>query len=637
MSRNHRSQTDPGVFAVIHRAGGAWRVLVARQAGGSLEVVGTRRFGDADGGAIQAYLQGEKVARVISVVPSSSIVCRTCTLPDAAPAELEQALALQAETHLLGTAEPHRVATAVLEMAPGETSRTGIMVSWPEKAAAAVPPVTLPVTYAPDIAALAAILNGYRPADPLFWVDRTTGSVALALTHASGAVIRATREEGESGAEWAKNATGVLAETAISVGHSGAFAQSLVESHRPRVATLGEQGATLMVPREVVDAIARGVRGSGSTSDWWSEFGVAAGVAIAATGDLASLTVLEADRAVETPTRLTTIGRALAQPRTAFVTALASLVVIAMLPLAASGLRLAILRHRYPDIEERTRAIDRTESFLAMYAALEKQSWSMTKLLADVVSNAPQGIWLDSIRLQHSDETVFVSGRAVGHEGRTATEVIAQMQEIMRDSGLFGEIKLSWDEGTNMGQHEFELFAKVMQPHRRVKYDIDRDFARWSLAQRQDGEAPDEGQGDAPTDVRTGADETIIADATTDESATGEPATGARPRVESPTPRSAPPRRPTSDVPRVGVGDMAEDAADRSDLEDRGLRGPAPGAVPAPLTEAQIGAMTLDEASAALVEVAKAKNRLKRDDDPELFDRLTQEFKLLMARKREGQ
>ena len=49
----------------------------------------------------------------------------------------------------------------------------------------------------------------------------------------------------------------------------------------------------------------------------------------------------------------------------------------------------------------------------------------------------------------------------------------------------------------------------------------------------------------------------------------------------------------------------------------------------------QIAAMTPQEVSKHLTAVAKARNKMKRDDDPELFDRLKKEFDLLMARMRE--
>lgn len=638
MSKSPRSHSDPGVLAILHLAAGRWRGLVASRSNGRLRIIETRRFAAA--GDIGGWLEGQRASRVVTVLPSSSVVCRTCTLPDAAPADLEEALNLQAETHLLGTAEAHRIAVAVLEIAPGESSRTGIIVSWPESAPFSAPELPLPVTYAPDVAALAALLNGYRPAEPIFWADRSTGSVSLALTHAAGAVIRATREDGDTPQEWANSATRVLAETALSVGHSGAFAQSLVESHRRHLGDAGDAGAALLLPGEVIEAVSRAVDGAEATDEWWSEFGIATGVAMAATGELAPLTLLEGARAIEVPSRLDSLVQTLSRPRAAVVTSIVCLLAIALLPLAASGARLAMLRRHYPDIEQRTKAIDQTEAQLAMYSALESQTWSMTKLLADVVSNTPQGIELDSVRLQHTDESVFVSGRAVAHEKRTATEVIAQMQELMRDSGLFGEIKLNWDEPNNFGNHEFELSARVVAPHHRVKYDIDRDFATWTLAQRQSGEEPSEMPAEA-----VAADDSGDAAITTPERLPDR--TPGRPAGATPTDSDSDSdsdagsthdnrsERPSASAPpRTAIGEMAPGTVDPS--IERDTRGPAPGAVPAPLSKAQIDAMTLQEASAALVEVAKAKNRLKRDDDPELYDRLTNEFKMLMARKREG-
>ena len=51
------------------------------------------------------------------------------------------------------------------------------------------------------------------------------------------------------------------------------------------------------------------------------------------------------------------------------------------------------------------------------------------------------------------------------------------------------------------------------------------------------------------------------------------------------------------------------------------------------LTKA-IAALTKEEVPRRLVAVAKAKNKLRREDDPELYDSLTKEFDLLMLRMR---
>ncbi len=56
---------------------------------------------------------------MLGVLPASAVICRTCTLPDAAQDQLEQALALQAEAHLLNEMPDHRQARAVLPMATG--------------------------------------------------------------------------------------------------------------------------------------------------------------------------------------------------------------------------------------------------------------------------------------------------------------------------------------------------------------------------------------------------------------------------------------------------------------------------------------------------------------------------------------
>jgi hypothetical protein len=681
-------QTDAGMVAVVHPAGGTWRVIVAAARNGRPTLVEATELPGSAGAppGLGALLEQHKVARVIGVLPAAGVVCRTCALPNADDEQLEQALALQVEAHLAGVAPEHRMGTAVLPGAPGEPSRSGLMMTWPETVPAPLSSAAFAgrtVTFAPDAAGIAALLDGLRPPNPLLWLDRQHGSVAVTLTHTNGAVFRATREE-PAAPDWAQRISRAVAETALSVGHTGAFAESIVTSHETVLADVAPGASALILPPEIVPAAAPRIEGAPSEAGWWSRFGIAAGVLLAATSELASLTVMRDAPEVERPSRIQSIATALARPRTATMTAIACVVLLALAPAAVSGLRLAVLNLRHPDIVEQTRAVERTTEQLAMYQALEDQAFSVTKVLADIVSNTPRGIQLDMIRVQLADRSFAVSGEAVPIDGRSATEVVALMQDQLRDSRLFSEIRLNWGEPNNFKHYEFEVSARIDSPHWRSPYDVERDFARWTLGQRERGLPP-------PEEGAEGGDETaMLASATT---GTG-PETGVETDPEAPAetdpngggddrPRTRVAERlpPTTRAPAgsgrpggsavktLAPGEDASDAArvataDDPEADDRdpgtrrratvgggaddrtSRRGSAadrtaasgidPSMIPEPLTEEQIKAMTIEEVSAQLIVVAKAKNKIRRDDDPELFDRLKREFDLLMARRREG-
>ena len=135
MTDKTASQHNSTPVAVLHCTGDVVRGLVGTPGPGSCATVTAWQELPADDtDRISAWLDESGAERVLGVLPAAAVVCRTCTLPDAAAEQLEQALALQAEAHLLTEVPDHRRARAVLPMAPGETNRSGILLAWPETA-----------------------------------------------------------------------------------------------------------------------------------------------------------------------------------------------------------------------------------------------------------------------------------------------------------------------------------------------------------------------------------------------------------------------------------------------------------------------------------------------------------------------
>lgn len=617
MSKNQAPQLDTGVLAVLHRVGGTWRVLIASARNGRASVLEAGEFPADKSGEIEARLAANRAGRVICVLPAAGVICRTATLPNAEPEQLQQALRLQAEAHLPADAPAHRTAMTVLPAAPGETSRTGIILTWPQAAKVSAPPVTgRPLTYVPTVAALAALLDGLRPADPLMWLDRADGSLALAITHANGAMFRTTREEATSTEDWKRRVTSVLAETALNAGHTGPFVDALVQREAQTIASVDPDGALLVMPPEIIDAARAQLDGTRADGTWWSTYGIAAGVLLAATGEFAPLTTLLDAPAIEKPSPFLKAGEALSRPRTAVMTVIICLLILGLAPVAASGLRLGILRLRHPHIEEQVRDVEQRKEELAMYAALEKQAWCSSKLLADIVCNTPEGIELEEIRLQRSNNSFSARGEARPHKDRSAKEVVALMQEQLLASRIFDKIDLTWGDPNAYGYYQFDLSAKIEDPHRRQRYEPggDLDYQNWPLADRQRGAGPRIAEETPPPPDR---EPEMLAG---DTSATGaseedDAAAGGSSRFGS--------RRPS--LPgKVTVGNRGEEGnlPDRLDI-------------PEPLTEEQINAMTIEEVRGHLTKVAAAKNYARKSKDDELFERLDNEFQQLMARLKE--
>ena len=642
MKNSTPASSDPGVLAVLHRAGRVWRCLIASTKTQKPVLLASREFPADRIDRLDAWLDEHQAGSVLCVLPAGSVICRVCTLPDAAPDQLEQAMRLQAEAHLLGIASSHRLGMAVLPNAPGETSRTGLILAWPQSSAFEAPPTSRPVTFVPDVAALAAVLNGQRPTDALLWLDRADGSVALGLTHASGAAFRAMREDAESTANWQRSIGRIVAETGLNVGHTGAFVDALVREAQQKAASLKINEAGLFVPRELVAAAANRVQGLSDDAIWWSQYGIAAGALLARTGQLAGLTHMQQAPPREMPSRLKSALDSLSRPRAAAAVVIACAVLLMFGPVAVSGARLALLRLRFGSVAKQLEAATASRNQLAMYRELEKQQvWPMTKLLADITTNAPLGIKLEMIRIEGGKDFA-VSGTAIADsEGHSPMEVVSRFRDNLGKAGLFNEINVSVGNSSNLGIFKFDLSGKVTKPYYSPKYDIALDFGKWTFADRRDGKKP--GAGDAVKTAGSGA--------------AGRPATTA-PAIATTEPTrlvSAPSKDDLVDLSNDPKMDESDDESDPDGDAPRHAPTPrvdpggaggaaAPGQgptdaplpdtryVPPPLSAEQIKSMSKPELRQALASVGKAREISGLDADTKT--RLKEEWDLLLDQMR---
>ena len=629
-----------GVIAILQRAGRQWRGLIGAADDGMPRILAWREFDDARSGQIAEWLAEHGAKRVVGVLPASAVVCRTCSLPDTDGIHLHQALQLQAEAHLLGTAPPHRQATAMLENAPGETNRTGIMLSWPQAAPFELPETGLETTYASDIAALAALLDGNRPDEPLLWLDRSDGSVALAITYAGGVAFRAARELADAEQSWRERVGSVLAETALDAGHTAPFTESLVESLTEQLAGFDPNTAVLIAPQDILRNAQQRVHGAPNEEDWWRTYGVTVGALLAGTDQLAPLTQLRRDAPVEAPSAAQRLLTAMSNKRNATRIVIACLIILALWPLAAAQLRLLALQIRFSDIKVQVVAAQKNETQLEMYRALQQHAWPMTKLLSDIACNTPRGIELQLIDLKHEGNVFSVSGTTKEYEGRSPQEVVAQMQQNLRAGGIFTEIYYSWGDRNNFGAYEFTLSGKVAQPYRTYEYPASLDFSKSTLADRlyKSNTPPVETQAtETSSPSEAPANEALVAKDDPEIEPTVKPEDGNEEPDEMASAASG--RRPSSvrprAIPRPGRNFVPGTAPlSRGDNRSPGGAVPASQNIPEPLSEAQINAMSQAEVDEALGQVATALQRGHPDEATK--DRLKNEFRLLWDRKRAG-
>ncbi|MCH8315868.1 MAG: hypothetical protein IIA64_07830 [Planctomycetes bacterium] len=643
MSEPTNGQPTGGIIGVVQRAGRNWRCLIGQTDTGVPRITAWEEFDASQAGRIPDWLAKHDVQRVVGVLPASAVVCRTCSLPHTDAIQLQQALQLQAEAHLLGTAPPHRQATAVLDNAPGETSRTGIMLSWPQAAPFELPETGLETTYASDIAALAALLDGSRPDEPLLWLDRSDGSVALAITYAGGVAFRAARELADTEQGWNERVGSVLAETALDAGHTAPFTESLVESLTEHLAGFDPNTAVLIAPHNILQSAQQRVHGAPNEEDWWRTYGITVGALLAGTDQLAPLTQLRRDAPVETPSAAQRLLTAMSNKRIATRIVIACLIILALWPLAAARLRLLALQVRFSDIKEYVDAAQKNETQLEMYRALRQHAWPMTKLLSDIACNTPRGIDLQLIDLKHEGDMFSVSGTTKAYEGRSPQEVVAQMQQNLRAGGIFTEIYYSWGDRNNFGAYEFTLSGKVAQPYRTHEYPVSLDFGKWTLRDRlYNGNTP-------PAQAQSTTDTSAPAEAAAGEALAAKDDPEIKPTLKLEDGNEKPDelasaangRRPSSarprPVPRPGSSrSFVPGSAPLSRGNDRSPGGGVPASqnIPEPLSEAQINAMTLPEVTESIGLIARALERSHPDDATKV--RLKNEWNLLWDRKRAG-
>lgn len=646
MSSIEPPQTN--IVAVIHQQGGQWACVAGQPLDANRVSILDARVLDSDS-ELAGWVEQVNAQSVRSIVPSSEVICRTCNLPDSDPDSLEEAIRLQAETQLLGTAPSHRLAVAMLPASTTDAVRTGLILAWPETSPWAAPSLGITPLYTPDVAAIASILGDDRPGNPLVWVDADNRSVAVALCHMQGVQIRALRED-LTEANQSDVIRTIVAETAL----NAELSMERIEDMTANVLS-GLNGTLrqLMLPEAVVDRMRDRIDSDDTLDEAWIDrFGIATGALLATTDDLIALTMLQRDLPKVEPGLLESTTSQLSSMRIAIWLMAAAILIVVFAPLAISGIRLGLLKVAHPSLDYMVQQSERQERQYAMYRALQSEAWPMTKLLADVSNSTPEGIKIETIRLGHG-EPLKISGTATPPAGSDAARLVTDMKDQLESMGVFNDVTLRWDDMDTYGPRTFSIDAHVARPLHRPRYEEDRDFGSYTLAERLYGrEAVAIGK-----EVLASGAPSMTTPSTPAVDRTP-PAQPARPS----TPTLPPPSRPTPPVaenptrpgttPAMPDGAMAQspersedsdsrrgrrpqgrssgDGGSRADSDNRGGNSGAAmtGRIPEMLNQQQVDAMTEAEIRQQLVEVSNARKFARNDQ--ELQEKLTEQFNLLL-------
>jgi hypothetical protein len=616
------NQPESTYLAVVHRTGDVWRGLIVEQGNPDRpRIVDAQEFPDDAAESLTSWITDKQASEVLYVLPASTTVCRTCTLPDAAPEVLEQALRLQAEGHLTEIAPPHRLGMAVLPATPGDPHRSGVILAWPETARFEPPQVEIPAGFAPDVGALAALLNGQRSNEPLMWVDHADGSLAIALPHEKGPALRAIREDTGDQSAWSRNVSRALAETALSVGVHAPAVDALSRDANHKVESLNGRQAALFLSPEVMQSAAERVEDVTRSADWWSKYGVAVGAALARNSKLAGLTRMRQAPSDTSSNMLSGTVNTLSQTRTMIWITVACVLVLMFAPLVISLLRTALISIRYPDLDAQVAVVEHVEKQRQLYEELGDEAWPMTKLLADITANTPVGIELDDIKIMGGD-SFSVSGKARPEGGLSGPELINQMNDDLAATQIFHSIKLDWDNEDSYGNFDITLSGQITNPQRRPRLEIEHDFEKWTLEARVNNDPP-------PGRDREAPDKTAVADRDNQAPA---PSNEQEPALASAAESDAAASGRTRDrTTRNTSPNGTTGASSRSEPTDRGPGSVSPSEMlPRFLTAEQLAALSKPELLAHLQAVASAKKQYRGDDETKA--QIEEQWRLSRAR-----
>ena len=623
----------------------------------SIEVLETRSFPTESGedgaaGEIETWLEEAGNPRIYLLLPAGMTISRVLDLGDEGQEEdLDLALRLQAESHLLGGIAAHRICMAPLPVrAAGK--HQGLVITWPDSSKMDLPPLNEDPLCLTETTALLGLLGRTALSGPLLHAERNTGSLSVILEQDGELAIRSMREYDDDHEQWTKAIVQAVVETAITSNHSNDDAMEL----KSRVtATLEDRDEALLVPDEVHEQLGRQVTGAEENDAWWQEWGLNVGALLACSGTLQPLTNLMPRKPEETGGPFGEITRALARPMTAAAILAGAFIAVALIPLIASWIQLKIIENKIDDQVKLEQILQTNEQQQAVYDEIAKRSWPMTKLLGDVANCIPLGITADQITVNEGD-AVIIRGSAGSFGNMQAKSLLHEMQNRLEEAGIFGAWDLSEEAINSAGKIDFSITLPVNRPFKYIR-KYQEDFADKTHGERRypeiyaklaaleageagdataTGESSSSTRSDETADSAPDAAGTMVAQASSNTAPTTRSSSGSSSRTtEDPEEESSIPMgagRESLTGVRGGVTSRGNSASSssssrrgsirgatgqavrRSDSSGAASSGSGPAPIPDEFTDAELAALSRPEANELLSRVAKAKQRSDLDD-----------------------
>ena len=651
-------------MAVCRHEGGEARVLLIQGNAGSRSLVD--RF-ECRSTELSDRLTAASCGRVLVILPSSATLVRTIHVPQGNPIQVESAIRVEADARLLGSAPDHRTGLAMIGQSGPHP--TGLVVAWPETLDPGVAALIgdLEVTWVPEIACL-AFLAGEGPAAISAVLDRE-GSTTAVIPTPNGPVFRSSRGNPNGDAE--ARLRPMVVETLLAEG----LEPTLIEAELDRLlrgANARLIGEALILESGAEERITGMVSGAAPPADGanaCSDRLLLAALGVA-DGSMSNLASLRRSEFREKPGLIGAISGRLSNGRTAVAIAFAAILVLVLSPLAFAGLRLMVMRGKVVDLKDLEAQVLEVENLGKVYRELDKQAWSITKLLGDISNLMPKQIELISISLAHG-EPVSVTGVAKKDGDLSGTDIVFIFNRELRESGLFADAGPlpSIEPPDGRGYSEFKFTAELADPLRQLRPRPEDDYAVLTYRDRRYGPVDDDGFLIVDPEDRQARIDALVARGVSldkplpaieaDVAPGGSTADASRPSATtnaSSSTTSRPPRGADNDreiASSAGTGEAVDkempsrsrgSASSRSRAANPRSSGEAPASrgsvrnkvieIPDPLAMEEIDAMTVPEAKDRLGKISRARQAAGIDDEQKA--RLKDEFNALMQRIRRG-
>ena len=651
-------------MAVCRHEGGDVRVFLIQGNPGSRSLVD--RF-ECRSNELSDRLTAASCGRVLVILPSSTTLVRTIHVPPGNLIQVESTIRVEADARLLGSAPDHRTGLAMIGRSGPHP--TGLVVAWPEALDPGMAALTndLEVTWVPEIACL-AFLAGDTPVEISAVLDQG-GSTTAVIPTSNGPVFRSSRGNPDEDPE--TRLRPMVVETLLTEG----LEPTLVEAELDRLlqgTSARLIGESLLMETGAEGRIAGMIAEPPPPADGRNACAdrlllAALGVADGSMSDLAKLRQFEFR---EKPGFIGAVSGRLSHGRTAVAIAFATILVLVFSPLAFAGVRLMVMRGKVADLKELEAQVLEVENLGKVYRELDKQAWSITKLLGDISNLMPKQIELISISLAHG-EPLSVAGVAKRDGDLSGRDIVFMFDRELRESGLFADVGPlpSIEQPDGRGYTEFKITAELSNPLRQLRPRPEDDYAVLTYRDRRYGPVDDDGFLILDPEDRQARIDALLArgvsldkplpatKASVDPNSSAVDASNSSSREdESSSTASRPPRGADNDREIASSAGTEEAAEQETRSQSRGStasrsRGASPRSsgeapasrnsirnkvidIPEPLAPEEIDAMTVPEAKDRLGKVSRARQAAGIDDEQKA--RLKDEFNALMQRIRKG-